>query len=209
MCIFWERCKMNTIRTIIYIFVLSLLLSGCLALNAKKVEDPSIPLKRPGYSILPPGADWIYVEQMQEGEYVINFGKPSTSNTYTEIATITEIHNYIEYGNQEEFLSDVKKSILNMDPRRFNLLVERVSLSDKFGPYCVEFYSKVEDHNAKNASGVPYLILEIYGYHFLHPTVENLYINVGYSQRGLLEELNPDFENSAKKFIDGLNVEGI
>ncbi len=185
---------------------MSLFFTGCLPNYIKKVDDPNIPISRPGYTILPPGEEWIYTEQGQTGEYILSFGKPNVSKTFSEVATVTEIYSYTVYESPEDFLSFTKKSMLfAMDPRRFNTLEESITLSDKFGPYCIEFYSKVEDHGARNAFGVPYLIMESMGYHFLHPTIEGLIINIGYSQRGLAEELSQGFKIVSNKFFDGLD----
>ncbi len=189
------------------VFLTILFLNGCVS-QIHKIEKPEIPLERPGYIIHSPRGDgWLFREFDQAGKHTLMFGYPSKSYTYTLYANVIEIPSNTKFESPENFLYYMKKSAeMEMDPRRYNLIEDKMNLDNRFGKYSVFYYSKVEDHGAAQATDVPYLIMETYSYYFIHPTNDNLLITVIYSQRGKDNELDKNFIESAARFIEGLTI---
>ena len=186
-----------------------LISTGCLPRHIKQVEDPNVPLSRPGYSMLPPGIGWYYRwEQSQAGMYSLVFGKRGDSNTHTFVALVTEFQSKTAFKNQEEFLSYVTNSrLMDTDPRRFYPIKEESILNNKFGPYCFRRYSETEDHGASDPGGtLPFLTMKTLGYFFTHPWIDNLWIEVAYSERGKADEISVNFIEVAQKIIDGFKI---
>lgn len=194
---------------IIIVFLIINVLGGCTPF-IKKVTQYDVPFERPGYSILPPqGEDWYYTERGQVGEYVLTYMKRFKSRTHTLFASITETHQSTKFNDKEEYLSFMTKIIqMGMDPRRFNVLEEQIVLDKKFGPFCIRYYSKVEDHT-KVAGNLPFLTMETYGYYFVHPRKDQLMLAIIYSERGDEDELDQSFKELAMGFIDGLKLKEV
>ncbi len=161
------------------LFLLLIMLVGC-ASPLKQVKDPNKSFERPGYSILPPVGDgWFFVDQEQVGRFDLAFGKKFDSSTHTLSGLVAEIHSYAQFENPEEFLNYVEKSKdLGTDPRRFKMIENEISLDPKFGGYCVKYSAMAEDHGASNKGNKEYLILNLYGFIFIHPYFENLIIDI-------------------------------
>lgn len=189
----------------IVFFVILIAMYGC-ASPIKQVKDISIPFQRPYYSIMPPQGDgWGYIDQEQTGKFDLFYGKKLASPTHTLAAMVTEIHANINFHTPDEFLNFVKKSKeLGGDPRRFKFSALDVNLDNKFGDYSIRYYSQAEDHSAANLNNNEFLILKYYGYIFIHPFIDNLLLDISYSERGTPNEVDPNFKNNAIKFIDGL-----
>jgi len=193
-------------RVFIYL-ALSVLILGC-ASQLKQIKNPNTPFERPGFSILPPPGDhWFYADGEQAGVYNIYFGKKFDSKTHTLVALVSENHGLTKFNSPEEFLNFVKKTMdLQTDPRRFKVQKDELDLDNKFGPYCVRYYTITEDHNPVYKGNAEYLNLENYEYIFVHPNIENVMISVLYSERGNPDEIDPNFDKTAERFFDGLKL---
>ena len=189
------------------LLLLLIMFVGC-ASPLKQVKDPSKSFERRGYSILPPAGDgWYYVDQEEVGIFSLAFGKKTDSPTHTFSGLIAEIHSNAQFENPGEFLNLMKKSKeLDADPRRFKMFKDEFNLDPKFGDYCVKYSSVSEDHGATNKGNDPFLVLKLYGYIFIHPNYGNEIIDISYSERGKVSEIDPDFEIAAKKFIEGMKL---
>lgn len=194
----------------IFLFIFLIVVCGC-ASSVKQIKDSNIPFQRPYYSILPPqGENWLYVDQEQAGSFNLTFGKKFSSSTHSLVGLITENHVYATFDNPEEFLKYINKGFeLNTDPRRFISVNKETVLDDKFGDYSIRYYSVTEDHNAANKGGNEFLVFNIYGYTFIHPQFNNIIMDIQYSERGLPEEIDPNFKETAAKFINGLILKAI
>lgn len=190
-----------------FVLMLLTILVSC-ASPLKQVKDPNKPFERQSYSILPPVGDgWFYVDQEQVGRFDLAFGKKFDSSTHTLTGLVAEIHSYAQFENPEEFLTYVKKSKdLGTDPRRFKIITNKISLDPKFGGYCVKYSAVAEDHGASNKGGEKFLLLNLYGYIFIHPNFENVIIDISYSERGTSEETDPKFKIAANSFIEGMKL---
>jgi hypothetical protein len=173
-----------------------------------KIERPNTPFERPGYTVYSPKEDgWSYLEYENPGEHVLIFNKPQKEIDHTLYASIKEISSFAKFEKPEEFLSFYEKAIrMGYDPRRFSTLEEKINLENEFGDYTVAYYSKAEDHGAVQRSGAPFLTMETYSYYFIHPRIENLIVNVIYSERAKSGDLDTNFKKSALEFIHGLKV---
>jgi len=158
--------------------------------------------------VQPPAGDgWFYIDQEQVGRFDLVFGKKLDSSTHTLSALVVEIHSYAKFENPEEFLNYVKKSKeLDADPRRFKIIENNIILDPKFGDYSVKYSAVSEDHGAANKGDDEFLTLKLYGYIFIHPNIENVIIDISYSERGRTAEINPDFSKVANRFIDGMQL---
>lgn len=192
----------------LFFFSLAVLMAGCFS-PLKQIKDPNTPFDRPSYSILAPsGKDWGYEDSEEGNGFTIWFIKKFNSNTHKLAGRIAE-RRIVEFKfkNPEEFLSIQKKAMeLDQDPVRYHVLEEDVRLTDKFGPYSVQFYFKKEDYNAINAGGETLQIFETYGYVFMHPYFENTAIDVRFSEQGIPNEIDSDFKKNAQKFIERLSL---
>lgn len=187
--------------------LLLILLVGC-ASTLKHVKDPSKSFERRGYSILPPAGDgWYYVDQEEAGIFNLAFGKKTDSSTHTFSGLVVEIHSDTQFENPGEFLNYIKKNKkVGSDPRRFKMFKDEFNSDPKFGDYCVKYSAVSEDHGATNKGNDPFLVFKLYGYIFIHPNYENEIIDISYSERGKVSEIDPDFEIAAKKFIEGMKL---
>jgi hypothetical protein len=76
----------------------------------------------------------------------------------------------------------------------------------RFFTYSVKYSVVSEDYGAANKGNNPFLVLKLYGYIFIHPNFENVIIDISYSERGKVSEIDPDFKTTAKKFIEGMKL---
>jgi hypothetical protein len=180
---------------------------GGIVQNAPAKSDvqglTNVLVNRPSYSISAPlGSGWSYVEGETNGVFEITFFKKSDSFTHTLFAKVSEFHGSLSFDNPQAFLDLTKKGLASdTDPRLIQVREEEMALDDKFGSYSVKRYQKRE-HQIDNES----LLTETYSYIFIHPDFNNVTIAVMYSERGEPDEIDPNFKQSAQKFIDGLKL---
>lgn len=201
--------KTRAIISAVLLFVTTNILTSCFS-PFNRLQNPENPFERPSYSILPPqDKGWTYVDREGVDGYVLMFRKEAKSKTHTYVGTVNEIHINASFSSPEEFLSFVKKTIeMNNDVRRYKILEDKMFLDDRFGAYCVSYHHKAEDHGAKQKGQSDFLILEGYGYTFLHPTNKSIMIDVTYSERGTVLEIDPKLIETAQKFLNGLKIKG-
>ncbi len=198
---------MKPLRILVSIVLVAIFQSGCVTGNIKKVEDPNIQITRPGYSVVPPGANWAYVEEEQPGKYTLILLGLRENNADTFAAIIDETYSGVTFNNHEEFLSIMSKDINEMmDPERYSTLDEKIESDDKFGPYCIKFYAKFEYHALASNKDEPQLILVVYGYIFKHPWIEDLWVGITYSERGRADEIDPNIKDEAQRYFDGFTI---
>ncbi|GEM_PF-3581540 len=187
-----------------FFFVAVMLVTAC-ASPLKQIKDPTVPFERPSYSILPPeGKGWSYIKREKVGAFELTFFKTNPP-THSVAVLIVEKHSFAEFNTSEEFLRFVKKAkALGTDPRRFKRIRNEITLDNKFGDYSVKSYSSMQDSKSSNIGENDYLVLNLYGYTFIHPLFKNIMIDISYSERGTENEIDPNFENTAKKFLRGL-----
>lgn len=193
------------IQSILFIFII--ILTGC-ASPFMKIDQPSTPFDRPGYTIYSPqGQGWLFIEGDQPGKHALTFLQPQKSKTHTLYANVEEIPSYANFETPQEFQSYFQKGMqVGFDPRRYKIVEEENKLNNRFGDFSVSHYSSLEDHGAAQFSDFPYLLMKTSGYYFIHPHKENLIINVIYSERGKPGELDDNFKEKAKSFTNGLNL---
>ncbi len=198
---------MRACRRIIALALASLVVSAC-ASGIQKVTDPSRPLERPTYSILPPSGDgWQYMSREQVGRFELSFGKRPTSPTHTFIAAVTETNSRATFTNPSEFLAFIRQATkVDTDPRRLTVLAEQIELDNRFGAYSIRKFIEAEDRTAVNAPRGSSLVMRVQGEVFVHPHFPNVIITIDFSERGRRDELDPAFEARATRFVDGLRL---
>ncbi len=184
-------------------------LVSCAPSPLRKVDNPNIPFQRPAYSILPPaGGDWAYYSDNCEERYRLNFFKTIPDPKFHSLsAGVVETPNSAVFESPQEFEKWTKKTIeMTTNPNRLHLLEEKVQLDNKFGPFTVKYYTKVEDHKAVNRGNEPFLLLVDYGYIFIHPSNPNLIIQATYSERGRPQEIRPELDREAELFFNNIMI---
>ena len=176
------------------------------ALSSKQTLVPQKNIERPGYSFQPPnGQEWVYYSRKERnGIFSRSYGnKPSPTHSFSVF--IGDFDNNYECSDPDEFRNQVQQE-KGYDSSRFKVIQNEIKLDPIFGTCSVRYYQILEDHGAANKGDNAYLIFKYYGYHFIHPYSNNQRIDISYSERGGVEEMDPDFENQARMFIDGLKL---
>ena len=196
------------VQRLIFLMVIFFLFNGCSSLSLKKVTDPNIPIDRPFYTILPPtGEKWQYMTNDRGGTYDLFFGKKFTSNTHTLVATVKEIHGYAQFKDANDFLRYVEQSsMMDVDPRRFNLVENKFDLKNNLGKFAAYKSATAEDRFAANSNGKEYLLLKLYGVVIVLPENESIMLSVDYSERGTKDEIDPEFETKARRFLESIKL---
>jgi len=189
------------------LFIFLLILAGC-ASPIVRIENPNTPFERPGYTINSPSEDgWLFLEYDDTGKHVLAFNKPQKERDHTLYASVEEVYANATFKTPQEFLKFFETAKqMGSDPRRFKIIEEEIKIDNKFGEFSVSHYSKAEDHAANQRSNVPFLIMETYAYSIIHPSIENIMINIIYSERGIGGDLDANFKKSATSFINGLKI---
>lgn len=196
-------------KSLAYVFLAAAIFFASCATPFKQVKNPNIPYERSNYSILPPQEQgWTYVDRAGADGHKLMFGKQADSKTHTFIAMIEDVRSNATFTNSKEFILFIKKlQEMNTDPRRYRTLDEKMTLDDRFGSFCVFYYRKAEDHGAQQWGSLEFLIMEGYGYTFIHPNHNNLLIDVSYSERGSSNEIDPGkITENAQNFFNGLKM---
>lgn len=157
--------------------------------------------QHPGFSIIPPtGAHWRR-PPVPAGSVI--FARKGKSPTHTVSIAVYAVTLQPEWQTSEEFLKFVKQSrAADTDPKRFKILVNELTLDDRFGKFCVKYHTKVEDQAAPSRRGKEPLILEVTGYACIHPAAPDRYFDIQYSERGLPGEVTGTARADGAKFID-------
>ncbi len=187
-------------------FFLFFILFGCAPLF-QKIERPNTLYDRGRFSIVSPeGDDWYL--QNTGGSQLTRFYRKNASPTHTLYAQVSMNEMTAKFDNPEKYLDFIKTASQMWDPKRFNPIEQRAVLDNKFGPYSVLMYSKVEDHHAAGAVDLPYLTMVTYSYAIISPVDDRFHFSLTYSERGKAGELDPNFEENARKFFNGFTIKG-
>ncbi len=188
------------------ILVQMLIFQGCISFqpNFKPVEDDSKRIEFQYFSILPPaGGNWYY----QKDNTAAIFMKNIDSKVHTWGISIYAKKLAGHFDKPEAFLKDIeKKRGTNTHLQRFENLIKEFKLSNKFGKYCVEYHVQSKDFFPARKDGAAYLIIDDYGYAFLHPDNSTIYYEVSSSERFKHGENDPIVPQIRKMFIDGIQL---
>lgn len=149
----------------------------------------------------PQGNNWFV---MSEDRQAVLLGKKIDSPTHAFGATAVSRGIADKFDSPEEFREFVKKlHATELDADRHTLLENDAVIDASVAPYCARYHLKTEDRRAPGASGLP-LIMVSYGVACMHPTVPQLLINVGYSERGKPAELDPELRAEGDSVVRSL-----
>ena len=195
---------MQAFKTIALSLLSIFILFGCAPAPYQKIGKPGTLLDRDRYSVLSPeGEDWHVVSTHDRGKTI--FMKKLPSPKHTSYAMISREEMTTQFDTPEKFLTVMKALTEMMDPKRFTFLEQKTFLDDKFGLFSVRISHRVEDHGPRSVD-VPYLIMTTLMYCFLDPDDARIRFVLTYSERGKAGELDGNFEESARKFFDGVKV---
>lgn len=192
------------------LIVMLVFFSGCFS-PLKQIKDPTKPLERESFSILPPvGEGWRYVEQEQANGFILTFSKPGLSPSHTVTTVIVEYQGNINFSSPEYFLNyirEMKEGDINS--WHYNIIRREWVLDDRFGEYSVHYYTVFEEQDVYSMKPKEFFLTKIYGYAIKHPYFNNLIIDILYTEQGNRAEVNPQFEQQALKFIEGLHLKKV
>ncbi|MCJ7772358.1 MAG: hypothetical protein MUP22_04390 [Desulfobacterales bacterium] len=191
----------------IVIIVLLIFISGCLS-PLKQIKDSAKPFERESCSLLPPsGSGWRYIEEDQDSGYALHFSRQGISPTHTVSAIFFEFQANTTFGSPEHFLNYIRQmKESDIDPWRHKLIEKKWVLDGRFGDYSVHYYTVVEDYDPYSTNPNEYNISKLYGYVILHPYIDNIIIDILFTEQGNPAEVNPQFQKEALKFIEGLHL---
>ena len=194
-------------RKLLFLIAIPFLLNGCSSLPLKNVTDPTARIERTFYSILPPsGDDWLYMNNDSGGKYDLFFGK-KISATHTLVATVYEVHSYAQFKDADDFMRYAEQSsMMDVDPRRFNLIESKMDFKKDLGKYAVYRSATAEDRHPEKSHGNDYLLLKMFGFVVVHPENESVILSVDYSERGKRDEIDPEFEMKARRFLESFKL---
>lgn len=177
------------------------MLTACATMPFPKLTKQSSRRELDGFSLSTPKGDNWYV--MQENSEGVFYAKDLKTKTNSFIIGVFVANLTPSWKDQTEFLNIVKDAKrADTDPKRFKIIEEDYNISDKFGKYCVKYHTKVEDHGASSLNGLPYLILEAWGYGVIHPTRNGIYYDVNYSERYKPGEEDSSLKGTGEEFIN-------
>jgi hypothetical protein len=190
------------IKKIVYLLPLILMIAGC-ASPLKEIKHPELPFEKRLFSIrTPQGEGWGLQKETSES---VLFGK-IIAKTHTVTAYIIEESAAPDFDNAEDFYNYYKITLsTNAYPDRYKLLKFEHAKDATYGDFSMRYVLTAEDHKAPNAPGNTPLIIKYKGYIIVLPEKYGL-IAMFYSERGLAEEMLPDFEATAEEFIQGLKI---
>jgi hypothetical protein len=190
------------IKKISYLLPLMLMIAGC-ASPLKEIKHPELPFEKRHFSIRAP-QDEGWGLQKETSESVL-FGKIITK-THTVTAYIIEESAAPDFDSAEDFYTYYKITLsTNAYPDRYKLLKFEHAKDATYGDFSMRYVLTAEDHKAPNAPGNIPLIIKYKGYVIVLPEKYGL-IAMFYSERGLAEEMLPDFEAKAEEFIQGFKI---
>ena len=155
-----------------------------------------------GYSVLPPpGKNWF--EMGRDKEQVL-FGKKIESRTHAFAATATSGPIDEKFETREQFQNYVNKvRVADLGSERYKMLEFSSDFDPAFPAWCVRYRAKTQDRAAPFAIGRA-LLLEHVGVTCRHPTIPDLVVDVGYSERGRPAEISAELREEGESFMRSL-----
>jgi hypothetical protein len=156
----------------------------------------------------PEGQGWSLRARNRNG---VMYGK-ILSQTHSAVAVASATRIDKEFGSAEDFVAWVKseraKGRDNDRPRCVPLEFTEEQ-DDAYGPYCVRFYLKSEDHGATTGKSLPggtHLISVMRGYTFITNGRPGMIFNTFYSERYLPGEGAGGAIEEGEEFIGSLTL---
>jgi len=154
----------------------------------------------------PQGKDWYVFRSDREAAF---FGKKLDSPTHAyAVSVITQLVERT-IATPREFLEFIKQAHqAGIDSARQTVVENDGILDESVARYCVRYHVKAEDTGAPGAGHSP-LSMVNYGITCMHPTIPQLLLDVGYSERGRPGELNAELRAEGDGVVRSLAFTGI
>lgn len=186
----------------------------------KRIEDPLQPFRREYYTVMPPGPEWMMVENVALGPSRADIGFQvrrsftQAVQMWIEVRPLSE-ESYLRYGPEKaqarrELLHAGKELVVsneeyfNEDPRT-EWIEGDATLCDEFDGYCVRVYESWKDLPTTR-KGEYYLIQQRVTYAVIQPSHKEIFLHVFYMEQGRPGEVS-DREKllaDAKAFFGGV-----
>jgi hypothetical protein len=170
---------------VICIIAVICLIAGCIA---PRHQSPSLvavsssdnPIVSKGVSFeVPPHGTW----KMIRGNPNLQLGT-TTSPTHSHVVLLNYGEKQRTYQSPDEFLQAIKLQWeQNIKDARYDVDFSKAELDPAFGDFCILLHRRYRDKGAVNRGKEGYLIIEEYGYVFIHPDFPDEIIGVNYSER--------------------------
>ena len=157
-----------------------------------------------GYSVLaPPGKNWF---EMGRDRQQVLFGKKIESRTHSFAATATSGLIGDKFETREQFQAYVNQMrVVDLGADRYKVIEFSSDFDPAFPAWCVRYRSKTHDRAAPYSLG-RVLLLEHIGVACLHPTIADLVVDVGYSERGRPAEISAELRAEGESFMRSLKL---
>ena len=157
-----------------------------------------------GYSVVPPpGRNWF---EMARDRQQVLFGKKIESRTHSFAATATSGMIKDKFETRDEFHAYVNQMrVADLGSDRFKVIEFSSDFDPAFPAWCIRYRAKTEDRGAPYALG-RLLLVEHFGVTCLHPTIANLVVDIGYSERGRPAETSPELRAEGESFMRSLKL---
>ena len=170
--------------------------------HAVPITDATRAYVLEGYSVLPPpGKNWF---EMGRDKQQVLFGKKIDSRTHSFAATAASGLIGEKFATREQFQEYVNKMrAADFGSDRYKTIEFRSDFDPAFPAWCVRYLSKTQDRAAPYSIG-RVLLVEHTGVTCLHPTIPDLVVDIGYSERGRPAEISMELRMEGESFMRSL-----
>jgi hypothetical protein len=153
------------------------------------------------FSFTPPkGGDWLVYAK--DGTNVILQTKAELPRFEMDVFAL---ETGLNFNSSDDFLSFIKAHRLEFKPND-QLLESHFELCERFGKFCIKYEFKAKVHiTLKGRTEAGSYMFQSHGYDFIHPTRDNLRINIAFheiSETGTLDEEKwKEFEDSISTLV--------
>ena len=199
---------MHYTKQLFLLAVMTLLLVGCATTSApRKAIDPETVFKGNNFTLTSSNEpNWVVI---RSDPFNVQLHKKMSLESIDQSHVVSmSVRNIGEIKTIEEFSYLVKQSrAMDKLPNRFKLLENREEVDNSKPDYCVKFYSRIEDGNAKRASKrTDVMILDDVGFICRSPSNKKIVLNYYYSHRHYPGQEDPELNNKRKRFFESVVI---
>jgi hypothetical protein len=188
------------------IAVLALFISACASdfpvRPPEPVRDPAVPVVREGFSVLPPGSDWI-VSLPTAG--IASFEQAGATATQVWSVSVLLMDLGREFSDAAQMAAFTREQrAREINPHRYLMLRHTEAPDPAAGPLCVRHALAARDFSSRAASGQP-LVLVSEGVTCAHPQAPGFAVEAGYAQLSPDEKMPAPLRDAGERLIRSLS----